>query len=169
MLENVPLFFPFAKQSQKAFVTLSWRNTTLGQSSAPASCRLLSMKKATRRNWEWLWDLPCKWIFCYCSFFYLPVINSYLTSWSPGRYFKSSDSDYTITKQSIWNSLLRNGQSVTRQQQCVLIYSNYNIQYARKSNLKKLEKLSVPRQIRKTTKRPLFRCGQKICGNVFPI
>ena len=44
----------------------------------------------------------------------------------------------------MWNSLLRNGQSVTRQQQCVLIYSNYNIQYARKSNLKKLEKLSVP-------------------------
>jgi len=52
MLENVPLFFPFAKQSQKAFVTLSWRNTTLGQSAAPASCRLLSMKKGTKRKTE---------------------------------------------------------------------------------------------------------------------
>ena len=51
----------------------------------------------------------------------------------------ATDSDYTITKLSMWNSLLRNGQSVIRQQQCVLIYTYYNIQYARESNLKSLK------------------------------
>ena len=39
----------------------------------------------------------------------------------------------------MWNSLLRNGQSVIRQQQCVVTYTSYNIQYARKSNLKSLK------------------------------
>ena len=29
--------------------------------------------------------------------------------------------------------------------------------------------IGVPRQIRKANKKPLFRCSQKICGNVFPI
>ena len=55
--------------------------------------------------------------------------------------FKSEtfDSDYTITKHSMWNSLLRNCQSVIRQQQCVLIYTHYSIQYARESNLKSLK------------------------------
>ena len=50
-----------------------------------------------------------------------------------------SDSDYTITKHSMWNSLLRNGQSVIRQQQCVVTYTYYNIEYASKSNLKSLK------------------------------
>ena len=36
-----------------------------------------------------------------------------------------SYSDYTITKHSMWNSLLRNGQSVIRQQQCVVTYTYY--------------------------------------------
>ena len=164
------------------------------------------------------------------------------------------DSDYTITKHSMWNSLLRNGQSVIRQQQCVLTYTYYNIAWkitAPFNNMRTLKleaqltngffaavnqvfaappsfrllpstvslselcstiwlphaqqpfgsweespntwltvaqnafvgwaqlnvrvlmllkgAVSVPRQIRKTTKKLLFRSGQNICGNVFPI
>ena len=52
---------------------------------------------------------------------------------------KFAHSDYTITKHSMWNSLLRNGQSVIRQQQCVVTYTYYNIEYASKSNLKSLK------------------------------
>ena len=52
--------------------------------------------------------------------------------------FVTADSDYTITRHWMWNSLLRNSQSVIRRQR-VLTYTYYNIQYARKSNLKGLK------------------------------
>ena len=29
--------------------------------------------------------------------------------------------------------------------------------------------IGVPRQIRKNTKKPPFRCGQKICGNLYSL
>ena len=60
--------------------------------------------------------LSCK-INWYFMVIYILRLYCFFKSFHPFSQHNKRNSDYTITKHSMWNSLLRNGQSVNRQQQ----------------------------------------------------
>ena len=74
---------------------------------------------------------------------------------------------YTHTRHSMWKVMSQSAMS--RAIQCILISVNYSHVYLTKLTKDSKNSETVLHQIRKTTKKPPFRCGQEMCGNVFLI